>query len=58
MIKGQRRALTHVGGAVEQEGEPELAQALATALEVSSADPDSAAPAPRQTDVPAYVPRG
>ncbi len=43
MIKGQRRALTHVGGAVEREGDPELARALATALEVSSADPDSVA---------------
>ena len=53
MIKGQRRALTHVGGAVEREGDPELARALATALEVSSADPDTVG-----SQKPDFEPRG
>ena len=54
MNKGQRRALTHVGGAVDREGDPELARALATALEVSSADPESALASTRAPVVDAY----
>lgn len=49
-MKGERRALTHVGGAVDREGDRELARALATALEVSSADPETAS-APQKRPV-------